>query len=190
MNPQDELEALWGLVDKIIDGIESTIQSGEILSDEFQGQLAQELALTAQRITQLNQVIQQAPTEAGQPTPAMGETPTTPTPGEAAIPTGQPIPQLNEAPFASSNISRFRYDPSSKKLIIQFLGEHPNRNGSVYEYANVPQNIFDVFKRGAVAPKTSGKNAWHTWKEGSTPSLGASAYALIRGGGYPFQRLG
>jgi len=134
---------------------------------EFSGELPSTGEMEAQQAEVANEVTPQAP----------------------AVPPGGPVPELDDAPFPSSNISRFRYDPESQKLIIQFLGNHPNRNGSVYEYSQVPQNIFNIFRRGAVAPRTSGSNAWHTWKEGSAPSLGASAYALIREGGFSYRRL-
>lgn len=106
----------------------------------------------------------------------------------------QGAPQIPEGPlepggYPSSNISRFKYDPSSRNLVIQFLGKYPNQNGPQYIYQGVPPNIFKVFQRGGVAPTTSGKNAWHEWKEGVTPSLGAAAYHLIRSGGFPYRRL-
>lgn len=102
---------------------------------------------------------------------------------------GGPIPPLEPAPHESSNINAFRYDPESQKLFVKFQDKYPHQNGPVYSYEGVPKNIYEVFRRGAVAPRTSGSNAWHTWKEGVTPSHGASMYALIREGGYPYQRL-
>lgn len=53
MNPQQELEHLEQLLDELLSGIQSVLQSGEELSDEFQGMLAQELEYTTQRIDQL-----------------------------------------------------------------------------------------------------------------------------------------
>lgn len=99
------------------------------------------------------------------------------------------VPELDAAPHPSSNINAFRYDPQSKKLFVKFQDKYPNTNGPVYQYEGVPQFIFDVFSRGAVAPKTSGKNAWHRWRKGKTPSLGAAMYALVKQGGYPYQKV-
>lgn len=185
MNP-DELEQL---LQELLQGIQQVMQSGEVLSDEFQGMLAQTLNAMTDRIDELRQQPIQEPV--GPTSTTEADQPTTPTPvaGEGALPTGGRIPELEQAPHESSNISRFRYEPNSKKLYVQFLGKHPNPNGPVYSYEGVPPNIFDVLRRGAVSPKTSGKNAWHTWREGTTPSHGAAMYALIKQGGYPYQRL-
>lgn len=97
-----------------------------------------------------------------------------------------PIPP---APYPSSNINGFQYDPESKQLLVKFQGKYPQQNGPVYKYEGVPDFIFNVFSRGAVAPKTSGRNAWHTWKKGVTPSHGAAMAALIKNGGYQYQRM-
>lgn len=99
------------------------------------------------------------------------------------------IPELSNAPFPSSNIHAFKYDPETQKLFIKFQDKYPNTNGPIYQYENIPKFIFDVFSRGAVGPKTSGANRWHRWQKGITPSLGAAAHALIKSGGYQYQRV-
>lgn len=109
--------------------------------------------------------------------------------GTGGITGGGQGDDLDKAPYASSQINAFKYDPKSGRLFVKFQGEHPQQNGPIYSYDKVPPFIFDVFSRGAVAPKTSGSNAWHTWKQGVTPSLGASMAALIKNGGYNYQRL-
>lgn len=53
MNPEQELQLLEQLINELLSGIQDALQSGEILSDEFQGALAQELEVTTQRIDQL-----------------------------------------------------------------------------------------------------------------------------------------
>lgn len=135
-------------------------QGIENFSDESKIAVTEFLQLATQRIEELQQ----------------GVTPPVPT-------------DLNAAPYPSSNINAFKYDPEKQKLFVKFQGKFPQQNGPVYSYDNVPKFIFDVFSRGAVAPKTSGRNAWHEWKRGVTPSLGASMYALVRLGGYPYRRL-
>ena len=177
--------------------MQEALQSGETLSPEFQDQIAQEITLLTQEIDQIYQgqqqpsIQEQQPNENGitPPTPTTRETQTTPETGQGSIPTGEQVPELENAPHPSSNISRFRYDPESQQLFVQFLGKYPDANGAIYKYHDVPKFIFDVFARGAVAPKTSGRNKWHTWKEGKTPSHGAAMYALIKSGAYPYQRL-
>ena len=93
------------------------------------------------------------------------------------------------APFESSNINAMRYDPEKQEAYIKFQGKFPSQNGPVYKYSGVPPYIFDVIQRGSVAPKTSGKNAWHRWERGVTPSHGASVSALLKAGGFNYQRL-
>lgn len=63
MNPQEELDLLNNLIDELLAGLQDIIQSGEILSDEFQGAIAQELEQTTSRIDQLRQEIGQQPPE-------------------------------------------------------------------------------------------------------------------------------
>lgn len=103
--------------------------------------------------------------------------------------TGQ-VPQLDQGPYPSSNVNAFKYDPRSGTLFVKFHGKDTADSGPTYQYQGVPKNIYDVFSKGRVAPKTSGQNRYHRWIEGVTPSLGASLYALIRNGGYPYQKIG
>lgn len=110
-------------------------------------------------------------------------------PPSGAPPTGGNIPPLQPAPHESSNIKAFRYNPENQQLFVKFQGKYPQQNGPVYRYEGVPDFIFNVFSRGAVGPKTSGSNGWHTWKKGVTPSHGAAMAALIKNGGYQYQRM-
>lgn len=141
----------------------------EPLSEELKTALAQVMEHVANRIQELRQ--QEARQIEGQVTPPQGP------------------PPIEPGPFPSSNINGFNYDYDSGKLLVKFQDKYPGTNGAVYAYENVPRFIYDVFRKGAVAPKTSGKNRWHTWRKGVTPSLGAAMYHLIRNGGYSYQRL-
>lgn len=96
---------------------------------------------------------------------------------------------VTPAPYPSSNIYGFNYDPESNKLLVKFMGKDVAAGGPEYSYEGVPPYIFDIFKRGAVAPKTSGSNRWHTWKRGVTPSHGAAMSALIKAGGFPYKKV-
>lgn len=162
MNPAQELRLLEELLDQLLRGIQEVLQSGEILSDEFQMILAQELNDTTTRIDQLRQ-------EAG-PT----------------VPEGRP--DLQQA-MPSSNIEGFAYDPKKQQLFVRFLGKYPDRNGHIYSYGGVPQDIFKLFQAGAVPARTNGKNRWGKWFKGKVPSMGASMYTLIKAMGYPYQRI-
>lgn len=101
----------------------------------------------------------------------------------------QEAQEIPGAPHPSSNINGFRYDPASQKLLVKFMGKDVANAGPVYSYDKVPPYIFDILRRGAIAPKTSGSNKWHTWKEGVTPSHGAAMYALIKAGGFPYRKV-
>ena len=71
MNPEQEIELLEQLIDELLAGIQDALQSGESLSDEFQGALAQELEATTQRIDQLRSEIgQRQPSGQVQTTPS------------------------------------------------------------------------------------------------------------------------
>ena len=58
MNPEEELALLEDLLNQLVKGIQDAIQSGEVLSDEFQGILAQEIGQTMERITALQEELQ------------------------------------------------------------------------------------------------------------------------------------
>jgi len=98
-------------------------------------------------------------------------------------------PQLEPGPYPSSNINAFKYDYPSKRLLVKFQGKDVADNGPIYAYEGVQPFIYDIFRKGAVPPKTSGRNKWHRWKQGVMPSLGAAMYHLIRNGNYQYQRL-
>ena len=99
-------------------------------------------------------------------------------------------PSIEPAGHVSAQINGFNYDPNTQQLNVKFQGDFPQENGAIYSYEKVPKYIFDLFARGAVAPKTTGSNAWHAWKKGLAPSLGASMNALIKGGGYKYEKIG
>lgn len=47
---------------------------------------------------------------------------------------------MNRESVTSSNIASIGYDPDSLTLEIEF------KNGSIYQYFDVPQNVFDAFR--------------------------------------------
>lgn len=163
------------------------IDRGEPLTDELKASIAQAMEHAANRISELRAQDQTEP-QATDQAPILPQQDATPQ-RSPSVPTGGPVPPLEPAPHESSNINAFRFDPKSGQLFVKFQDKFPGTNGPVYAYEGVPNYIFDIFRRGAVAPKTSGKNNWHTWKEGVTPSHGAAMYALIKAGNFPYQRL-
>lgn len=158
----NELQELENLLNQLLAGLQDVIQSGEVLSDEFQGVIAQELEYLTTNIDRLR--------AEGQGTDIT------------------PQPELEEA-MPSSNVSAFRYDDKTNRLLVQFLGRYPNRRGPIYAYEGVPKEIFQLFQRGAVPARTNGRNRWGAWWRGKVPSIGASLYTLLAQGPYQYQRL-
>jgi len=98
------------------------------------------------------------------------------------------MPQLDAAPYPSSNINSFKYDYDTGNLLVKFMGKDSANSGPVYSYSGVPKFVYDIFRKGAVGPKTSGSNKYHQWIKGVTPSLGAAMYHLIRDN-YQYQKV-
>ena len=160
MNDIQELESM---LRDLLGIIQQVLESGETIDDAVQGAIAQTLELLMGRIEALR----------GQG----GQVPAGPTPEQ--IHPGGP----------SSNVEGFAYDPKTNKLLVRFLGKHPNRNGPIYGYDKVPPEIFDLLRKGAVPARTDGKNKWGKWWKGKVPSFGASVFTLIKNGGYNYRRM-
>lgn len=157
----DELETLEQLLQEFLSGIQEVLQSGETLSEAFQGQASEYLNMLTSRI---DEVIIERGTQATE------------------------IPPLKKA-IPSSVINAFKYDDKSGNLLVQFKGKYPNEEGSVYSYGGVPKDIFELFRRGAIPAKTDGANKWGAWWKGKSPSAGSSMNVLLKGMGYPYKKL-
>jgi hypothetical protein len=155
------------LLQELLAAINQVVQSGEVLSDELQGMLAQ----TLERLVNEVEASRAQDVTAG------------------LQPNAPKEPQLG-AGVPSSNIHSFGYDDKNGRLLVKFQGDYPQNNGPVYAYEGVPKQIFDLFQKGAIPARTDGQNKWGRWWKGKVPSLGASLYTLIKGGAYPYQRLG
>ena len=182
MNPQARIAALEEILDQIIYTIEQVTQSGEELPDELQGMLAQEITDTIALINELRGEEGLPPEEDLIQTDEEIKNP-------ASVPNGETPPPLDPAPYPSSNVNAFKFNPKTKELFVKYMGKDSANAGPTYKYSDVPQNIFDVILRGGVGPLSSGKNKYHAWHKGITPSHGASVSALIKNGGYQYQRL-
>lgn len=110
-------------------------------------------------------------------------------PSSPPIETPSQAQGLTPGDYPSSNINSFKYNPDNKQLFVKFHGKDTADSGPTYSYEGIPEYIFDIFRRGAVGPKTTGANKYHAWFRGVTPSLGAAMYALIKKGPYPYQRV-
>lgn len=163
----NELQTLQRLLDELLNALGSTLQSGQELNDQHQGLIADQLEWLTTRIEQLSSE----------------------NPVDGMPPALSPQPDLQKS-MPSSNINSFAYDDKTGKLMVKFQGDYPQENGPVYSYGGVPKQIFDLFQKGAVPARTDGKNAWGQWWKGKVPSLGASMYTLIKGGNYPYERIG
>lgn len=165
------------------------ITRGRPIDNEIRRAIVKAIEHAAERITQLRseQSAQLELEEAEEEQAEVSET-LAPEETEPPLPPGT-HPPLMAAPQESSNINAFWYDKDLKKLYLKFQDTFPSQNGPVYVYDGVPKSVFQIIRRGSVPPKTSGSNPWHTWKEGVTPSHGASVYRMIKQAGYPYQRL-
>lgn len=163
-----ELQELQELLRELLQALQSVMESGEEIPDDFQG----EIAITLQRlISRIEELTQQG----------AGEPPISP-PGGAIEGDMQPS-------MPSSNVEGFAYDDKSGKLYVRFLGKHPNRNGPVYSYDNVPPVMYELFRRGSVPARTNGQNKWGKWWKGKVPSMGASVHTLLKLGGFPYRKV-
>ncbi len=108
---------------------------------------------------------------------------------ENIVPTTSSAPEVSAGQFPSSNVNGFKYDPKTQELLVQFHGPYPQAEGPVYSYQGVPKFIYSVLERGAVGPKTSGKNRYHEWVRGVTPSYGAVINSLVKAGGYSYRKV-
>jgi hypothetical protein len=158
-------QKIEGLKNALRQVVELILARNTPLSEEIKSMLIQVMEHVANRIQDLRQ---QGSVEGLQP---------------------QKSPEVPASPFESSNINGMKYDPKSQELLVQFHGPYPQAAGSVYSYSGVPKFIFDVLEKGAIGPKTSGKNRYHQWIKGLTPSLGGTLNALIKAGGFQYQKL-
>ena len=106
--------------------------------------------------------------------------------GPAVAPVNFDIP---EGEHLSSNVEGFAYDPEKGEMKVQFHGPFPHAKGPVYAYSGVPESVFDIIRKGAIPPRTSGSNKYHTWHKNKTPSHGASVNALLKNGNFAFRRV-
>lgn len=190
MNP--EIEELEDALENLLKGIQEALQNGEFLSEDLQRQVAQDIEYLTTELDKLYSI------EANEPPPittieeeeAAVADQVAPSPPEVppSPPTGGQVPELEQA-MPSSNISAFNYDPETQNLYVQFLGDHPNRHGSTYQYSGVPEQIFEIFRKGAIPASTNGQNKWGKWWKGKKPSIGSAMYHLIKNSNYPYQRI-
>lgn len=156
-------------MDELLQYFEMLLQYAQANAQNLNPESQQVLA---QFIAQFQQLIEQNMQQAG---------------GESPIPEGNQ--QTQPAGMPSSNVEGFSYDPKTGRMYVRFLGDYPNREGPVYAYENVPRNIFDLFRQGAIPARTKGKNRWGEWWKGKVPSLGASLYTLIKNQGYQYSKV-
>lgn len=159
MNSLQELESI---LTQLLSVVQEVIASGEVIDDDVQMALAETFSLLLERMEQIR---------------SRDTTPTT------------PLQDQIEPSMPSSNVEGFAYDPKSNRLMVRFLGKHPNRNGAIYAYEKVPPVMFELFRKGAVPARTNGRNKWGRWWRGKNPSMGSSVYTLLKQGGFSYRRL-
>lgn len=98
-------------------------------------------------------------------------------------PHGEVADGIPKAPLQSSNVYGFSYDPRSSNMFVRF------NSGSVYQYNQVPPQVFKAFMRFGTPAKTTGNNQYGRWWVGKSPSMGATFYDIIRNGPFQYQRV-
>lgn len=159
-----EINRLEDILDQLIDGTIRVIETGQVLSNEHIQLITEQIQWIESEIQRLYQELQVG----GSPPPEEG---------------------IEQGQHPSSNIYGFKYDPEKQKLLIKFQDKYPATNGPVYSYDGVPSQVVELLAMGALPPSTTGGNEWHHWKEGVTPSMGATAIRLITNGQFPYQRI-
>lgn len=162
MDPEQQIQKLK---DSLRDVMMLIAERNQPISEDLKAMLVQVMEHVANRIQELRGEGQQVLT-----------------------PIQQEVRELQPGPYPSSNINAFKYDYDNGRLLVKFQGKDTADSGPVYSYEGVPKFIYDTFRKGGVAPVTSGKNKYHEWIKGVTPSLGAAMYHLIRTN-YPYERV-
>lgn len=215
MPPEEQISAIREALNQIFSLIESR---QEPLSEDLKVELAELINLATQRILEIQDVPEDVPEDAqlmwilagGDRNIFMQYLMTFPSEESRQLLVNLPrlqqviiwlernMPQgerdaisegTEESQIPSSNVWGFAYDPKSNKLRIKFNGKNDRDAGPVYEYANVPERIFELFSLGAIPAKTTGRNQWGAWWRGKQPSVGASMHQLIKLGGFPYQKV-
>lgn len=108
---------------------------------------------------------------------------------QAQGPPGQPAQDkegMDQPMYQSSTVSALKYDPQHKKLFIKF---HSEDEEPIYQYDNVPPQIFELLKHGNAIAKTTGQNQWGKWWKGKTNTIGGALNSWIKKAGFPYTRI-
>lgn len=89
--------------------------------------------------------------------------------------------------YQSSNVIGMKYDPRNKQLLVKFFGN--GKPDPIYQYQNVPPQIFQLLEHGNAFAQTQGKNKRGAWWPMKNPSIGAAVNQYLKAGGYPYQRV-
>src|ERR1700690_641668 len=214
-----DVQELHELLNEFLQAIDLLMSSGEEISDEFYGMIAQTLGNIYSSIEELEQSNNQP---SAPPAP-----PISPDAQLLWVLAGQQeqafISYLRD--FPSAETQRLLNNPNLLSKTIEQLtqmmpaGEQPVvdgiqhadlnssniwgtaydpksgklkvrfQGGSEYEYDGVPVNIYRAFQKGNAQAKTSGKNQYGQWWKFKSPSLGAAMNQYIKAGNFPYRKL-
>jgi hypothetical protein len=73
----------------------------------------------------------------------------------------------------SSNVDRVMYNDETNELVVRF------NSGETYTYSGITKRLFENIIDGVDAPKTSGENDFGSWRQGVSPSVGATVYERL-----------
>jgi hypothetical protein len=206
------------LLSELVSAVNQVMQSGEVLSDEFQGEIAKTLSGLMQKID--NSVTQKIPNQSLQPSISpdaellwvlAGQDPQAFISYLRTFPTDSTRQLLaNPQQLNATIVQLQQMMPQGQPSFVDGI-PHADLNssniwganydpssgkmrvrfqgGSEYEYDGVPQNIFKAFITGNASAKTSGQNKYGRWWKNKNPSLGSAMHQYIKKGGFAYKKL-
>ncbi len=214
-----DVQELKSLLKELMQAIQEVASSGEELSDEFQGLLAETLNNLVTRIDAAEQSTN-VPTNQPSSTPSndaqllwilAGQQPQAFISYLRSFPTPATQMLLNNPDQLNATIEQLnQMMPVGQAPVIDGI-PHADLNssniwgaaydprtgkmkvrfqgGSEYEYDGVPENIFKAFIKGNASAKTEGKNKYGQWWVGKNPSLGAAMNQYIKAGKFNYRKI-
>jgi len=214
-----DVQELKSLLKELMQAIQEVASSGEELSDEFQGLLAETLN---NLVTRIDAAEQSTNISTNQPssTPSndaqllwilAGQQPQAFISYLRSFPTPATQMLLNNPDQLNATIEQLnQMMPVGQAPVIDGI-PHADLNssniwgaaydprtgkmkvrfqgGSEYEYDGVPENIFKAFIKGNASAKTEGKNKYGQWWVGKNPSLGAAMNQYIKAGKFNYRKI-
>lgn len=215
MRPDQEIEALEGIIDKLVDFLHHAVSTKRRISGPVKKALSEELRATLDRLQYLRESTEVRKPEISSDAQLLW-----------TLAGGKPeafVKYLQTFPTRATQA--LLQDPEQLKQVIEDLakrmpmGEQPSQDGispapmqssniwgakydhrtgrlmvkfhggSIYEYSGISPYIWKAFISGDASARTEGKNQYGQWWVGKNPSLGAALNQYIKEGGFRYRRI-